>query len=112
MLAVACRRSRRTGSARESGEWTKEKLYYIEHYAKAFMTAMAAKRGSAKWSELVYLDLLCWPGRCVMRGTGEVVDGSPLRALKTRPGFDRLFFADASRVNIDVLSSGSPGWRS
>jgi three-Cys-motif partner protein len=94
--------------AREAGEWTKDKLYYVERYANTFMTAMAAKRRSAKWSELVYLDLLCGPGRCVIRNTGEIVDGSPLRALNVRPGFDRLFFADASRANIDVLFKRIP----
>lgn len=69
------------------------------------MAAMAAQRRSGKWSELVYLDLLCGPGRCVIRNTGETVDGSPLRALKVRPGFDRLCFIDADREHITASGS-------
>jgi three-Cys-motif partner protein len=94
--------------AREAGAWTKDKLYYVERYAKTFTTAMAAKRQSAKWSELVYLDLLCGPGRCVIRSPREIVDGSPLRALKVRPEFDRFSFADADETNIDALSKRIP----
>jgi len=43
--------------------WTREKLTYLEKYATAFMVAMAKKRGPEKWERLVYLDLLCGPGR-------------------------------------------------
>ncbi len=44
--------------ARVSGSWTRDKLTYLERYARAFMTAMAPKRDAGKWEELVYIDLL------------------------------------------------------
>lgn len=89
--------------ARVSGPWTREKLTYVEKYASAFMRAMAPKRKSGKWAELVYIDLLAGPGRGIDRDTGAEFDGSPLRALKVVPAFDRCFFSDINPKNIKAL---------
>ncbi|MGH7307074.1 MAG: three-Cys-motif partner protein TcmP [Candidatus Rokuibacteriota bacterium] len=89
--------------ARVSGPWTQEKLAYVERYARAFMTAMAPKRKAGKWSELVYMDFLAGPGRGIDRKTGAEFDGSPLRALKITPPFDRLYFSDVSPKNVEAL---------
>ena len=64
---------------------------------------MAPKRAAGKWAELVYLDLLAGPGRGIDRDSGVEFDGSPLRGLKVTPAFDRLFFADLSRRNVEAL---------
>jgi three-Cys-motif partner protein len=76
---------------------------YVEKYASAFMRAMAPKRETGKWAELVYLDLLAGPGRGIDRDSGAEFDGSPLRGLKITPAFDRLFFADLSRKSVEAL---------
>lgn len=89
--------------ARVSGPWTQEKLVYVERYATAFMTAMAPKRTAGKWDQLVYLDLLSGPGRGIDRDTRVEFDGSPLRALRVSPPFDRLVFGDLKPRNIEVL---------
>src|SRR2546422_7250006 len=89
--------------ARVSGPWTREKLTYVAKYASAFMRAMAPKRKAGKWSELVYVDLLAGPGRGIDHDSGAEFDGSPLRALRITPPFDRLFFADLSRRNVEAL---------
>lgn len=89
--------------ARVSGSWTQEKLAYVERYAAAFTKAM---RG--KWSELVYLDLLAGPGRGIDRRTRVEFDGSPLRALRIKPPFDRLFFGDVDPKNVETLRSRIP----
>ncbi|HZF02718.1 MAG TPA: three-Cys-motif partner protein TcmP [Patescibacteria group bacterium] len=94
--------------ARVSGTWTQEKLTYLSKYADAFMTAMAPKRRSQRWSELVYIDLLCGPGRGIDRGSGNEFDGSPLRALRIRPPYDRLFFSDLSNRNVETLRKRIP----
>jgi three-Cys-motif partner protein len=94
--------------ARVSGRWTQEKLTYVERYAAAFMRAMAPKRRVGRWSELVYVDLLCGPGRGIDRDTGAEFDGSPLRAIRITPGFDRLFFADLRARNVDALRRRIP----
>ncbi|MGH2361888.1 MAG: three-Cys-motif partner protein TcmP [bacterium] len=89
--------------ARVSGPWSQEKLTYVERYARAFMTAMAPKRKAGKWSELVYMDFLAGPGRGIDRKNGSEFDGSPLRALKIVPAFDRLYFSDVDGRNIEAL---------
>lgn len=94
--------------ARVGGPWTREKLTYVEKYATAFMKAMGPKRALGKWSELVYLDPLAGPGVGVDRESGSEFDGSPLRALKVVPRFDRLFFADLRPSNIAALQRRVP----
>lgn len=94
--------------ARVSGSWTQEKLAYVERYARAFMTAMTPKRKPGQWSELVYMDFLAGPGRGIDRKTGVEFDGSPLRALKVGPPFDRLYFSDVEIRNVDALRRRIP----
>ncbi len=53
--------------ARESGEWVKEKLFYIQMYIDIFETAMRQK----SWRRRVYIDLFSGPGKCIIRGTNE-----------------------------------------
>lgn len=102
------RRARDGFPARVSGPWTEEKLAYLERYARAFMTAMAPKRRAGQWSQLVYLDFLAGPGRGINRKTGSEFDGSPLRALKVTPPFDRLYFSDMDTANVDALRQRIP----
>ena len=84
--------------AREAGAWTEEKLYYVERYARAFATAMRSK-----WPRLVYVDLLCGPGYCIVRDSRREIAGSPLRALAVRPAFDAFHFADLDEQNVAAL---------
>jgi len=94
--------------ARVGGPWTRAKLDYIERYAAAFMRAMNPKRRAGIWSELVYVDLPAGPGRGLDRDGGAEFDGSPLRALKIVPAFDRLFFSDLDKRNVESLRQRIP----
>lgn len=94
--------------ARVSGPWTRDKLAYVERYAAAFMTAMAPKQAAGKWDRLVYVDLLAGPGRGIDRDTGIEFDGSPLRALKVSPPFDRLIFGDLKPRHMAALRRRIP----
>jgi len=89
--------------ARPAGPWTRDKLRYMERYASAFMTAMAPKRRQGKWNHLVYIDLLAGPGKGIDRATRAEFDGSPLRALRVRPKFDRVYLGDARARNVTIL---------
>jgi three-Cys-motif partner protein len=102
------RRARDGLPARPSGAWSQEKLAYVQRYATAFMTAMAPKRTAGLWSELVYLDFLAGPGLGIDRRTGAEFEGSPLRALRIRPAFDRLFFSDVQPNNVGALTQRIP----
>jgi three-Cys-motif partner protein len=94
--------------ARSVGPWTAKKLVYVQHYAGAFMRAMAPKRRQGKWDSLVYIDPLAGPGICVERNTGIEYPGSPLRAANIEPGFDRYYFSDLDANNIAALKARLP----
>jgi three-Cys-motif partner protein len=94
--------------ARALGPSTLEKLFYVERYCRAFATAMSPKKAEGKWDNLVYLDLLAGPGRCINADTSQEYDGSALQALKMAPPFDHLFFSDSNKLNISVLRKRIP----
>lgn len=60
------------------GEWARDKQARLEKYVHI---SAAARR---KWlkSGASYIDLFCGPGRCRLKGTGDVIDGSPLTAWR------------------------------
>lgn len=83
--------------ARDVGDWSAEKHYYLKRTIDMFTTAM---RG--KW-QLVYIDLFAGPGKCLMRESGEEVDGSPLIALKSRYKFHKYIFVENDTEAMDAL---------
>ena len=85
--------------ARKSGEWVKEKLFYVQRYIDTFEIAMRGK----SWRQRNYIDLFSGPGKCIIRGTDEYILGSPLLALNTQYPFTNYYFCDLEQQNIDYL---------
>jgi three-Cys-motif partner protein len=85
--------------ARNSGEWVKEKLFYVKRYIDVFEVAMRGK----SWRRRIFIDLFAGPGKCVIRDTNEHLLGSPLIALQTQYPFTDYYFSDLDRGNIDAL---------
>ncbi len=85
--------------AREYGEWTEEKLDYLERYIWTFETSMRAK----PWRERHYIDLFAGPGKCRIERTGQILLGSPLIALMTEHPFTDYFFVDIDPDNVKAL---------
>jgi three-Cys-motif partner protein len=78
--------------ARPTGAWVLDKKYYLERYLNIFSRGVRNK-----WAgRLSYVDLFCGPGRSIIRGTREEVEGSPFLALKC--GFERYVFVDVPNV--------------
>jgi three-Cys-motif partner protein len=78
--------------ARPTGQWVRGKKYYFSRYLD-IMTRGVGK----KWAgNLSYVDLFAGPGRSIVRGTGEEVEGSPLLALNHE--FSRYVFVDVPEV--------------
>lgn len=77
--------------------WSKEKIHYLTQYVDIFTTGMK------RWDRLVYIDLFSGPGRSVIKGTGEELDGSPLVALKSKHPFTHHYFNDADGGVIEAL---------
>lgn len=91
--------------ARDSGEWVKEKLFYVQRYIDIFETAMREKA----WRRRIYIDLFAGPGKCNIRGTNEYLLGSPLLALNTQHPFTDYYFGDIEQQNIDYLLERAKG---
>ena len=84
----------------EVGPWAKRKYHYLGRYLDAFTTSMKSK----PWSGLFFIDLFCGAGFARIRGTDEIVEGSPILASNVRFPFTQLLLCDASRANTDACS--------
>lgn len=88
--------------ARLSGVWVHDKKYYVERYLDIFCRGI-----SHQWKgNIAYIDLFAGPGRSVIRGTGEEIDGSPFWALNR--DFARYVFVDVPEV-LNALDSRLAG---
>ena len=89
------------------GDWTLDKLKIIEQYLPAYLTA------TYKATERIYIDAFAGPGRNEIKGSGDIVDGSPLIALNARSGagkvFDKLYFIELDKTNADELEASLAG---
>lgn len=83
--------------ARASQPYAREKLYYLERYLDIVNKAMRRK-----WPVRAFVDLMAWPGRCLL-DDGTEFDGSPLLALQARPPFTHIALIEADRGLADAL---------
>jgi len=83
---------------RPAGEWTYDKLYYLNAYLSRFIVSMRQKQ----WRAIQYIDLFAGPGKNRF-SNGKIISGSPLLALSQKQPFDRYFFSDLEPVYIEVL---------
>ena len=88
--------------ARISKLHTKEKLTLLEKYLQGYVTAT---KGAM---ERYYIDALAGDGQCEIEIPGtsqtQIVDGSPLIAIKLKPGFTKCFFIEIKKKNIKTLT--------
>lgn len=82
------------------GDWSRDKFYYLRRYLEASQTAMREK-----WRIRNYVDLFSGPGKCIVRGSGQELEGSPLIALSIRYPFTAYHFVDASQECIGALAA-------
>ncbi|HWB85601.1 MAG TPA: three-Cys-motif partner protein TcmP [Bryobacteraceae bacterium] len=79
----------------EIGIWSEVKLAIIKEYASAYSVIMEKQRRerirSLRW---IYIDAYAGPGYHLSKTSGEMVEGSPLIALKTKPRFHEYHFID------------------
>lgn len=83
---------------RPSGGWAAAKLDYLARYINTFETSMRAK-----WPQRHYIDLMAGPGKNKVRGSEQVLLGSPLLALTTKFPFTRYYFVESSEANVAAL---------
>jgi three-Cys-motif partner protein len=90
--------------ARSTGSWVLDKKHYFERYLDIFSRGVARK-----WTgKLSYVDLFSGPGRSIIRGSQEEVEGSPLVSL--RYDFAHYVFVDVPEVlsSLRQRLSGHP----
>lgn len=79
----------------EIGIWSEVKLAIIREYASTYATIMdAQRRARVRSLSWIYIDAYAGPGYHLSRTSGELVEGSPLIALKTDPPFHEYHFID------------------
>jgi len=89
-------------SARLTGLWVHDKKYYLERYLD-----IVSRGVGPKWEgRLSYIDLFSGPGKSIIRGGDQEIDGSPLIALKH--GFSNYVFIDIPEI-ITVLKKRLAG---
>jgi three-Cys-motif partner protein len=80
----------------EIGIWSEVKLAIIKKYAAAYTTVMEAQRRDRfprmRW---LYIDAHAGSGHHISKTRGDLVEGSPLIALKTNPPFHEYHFVDS-----------------
>jgi three-Cys-motif partner protein len=88
----------------EIGIWSEVKLAIIREYASAYSRIMEAQRRekipSLRW---IYIDAYAGPGYHLSKTSGELVEGSPLIALNTRPPFHEYHFIDSEQARARQL---------
>ena len=91
--------------ARESGEYAKRKLAFIDYYCPLAIDATEKKRARR------YLDLFAGPGLNIIRETREEVEGGALRVLASRGrihpevSFDEAFLVNLSASDHAALKA-------
>ena len=84
---------------------TLEKLNVIQRYIDQFATAMkptGRTTGFRGFRERNYIDLFSGPGTCVVQGSNQETQGSPILALSTRYPLSNYYFVD---INPDYISA-------
>jgi three-Cys-motif partner protein len=93
--------SKRKNGISEIGYWSEVKLDILQDYASAYSTILAAQQ-SPRLKHL-YIDAFSGSGVHVAKGSGDLVWGSPMRALMSDPPFSEYHFIDLDQGNVETL---------
>lgn len=83
----------------EVGPWAEDKFDLIRLYCQLFSTSMKNKWAGRR----VYIDLYSGSGLCRVKGSTQVLLGSPLIALSVDAPFDRYIFCENNPERYSAL---------
>jgi len=86
----------------EIGFWSEIKLDILEKYWPAYTKIL--KRQSLDFTT-IYIDAFAGSGLHLSRQSGDLVKGSPARALEVSPAFDEYHFVDLVETKIRSLAT-------
>lgn len=83
------------------GAWAREKIFRLLQYFGIFSRGM-----STKWDGLNYVEICSGPGRCILRETGEEIDGTSLAVLNndSYKYLTNAVFVDYSETVTETLN--------
>lgn len=84
----------------EVGPWAVEKYRLVNIYASIFARSM-----KNKWDRRVYIDLFAGAGRSVLKGSGEIVESSPMTALRVPDPFTHHIFCEQDSEKLAALEA-------
>lgn len=82
----------------ECNKWAREKLDYLSRYLEAFSTAL-----KSRFSHRCYVDVFAGAGKNKIKGTEDIVLGSPLIALNVKNPFTDCFLIEKDREKYAAL---------
>jgi three-Cys-motif partner protein len=92
------------GEYDEIGIWSEVKLAIVKEYASAYSKILdKTQRDSIPNLKWLYIDAFAGPGRHWSKAKSEMVDGSPVIALNTRPPFSEYHFIDEDPARAEQL---------
>jgi len=93
----------------EIGYWSEMKLEIIKKYASKYSLIIENQRKNGICLEQIYIDAFAGGGFHIAKETREVVQGSPMVALKVEPPFRSLHFVDLDGDKADQLRGLTAG---
>ena len=87
------------------GYWTELKLLILEEYAKAFALVL---KNQPYIKHFAYIDAFAGAGSHISKTTGELIHGSPARALAVRPRFTHYHFIEMDKTRARHLRQTNP----
>jgi three-Cys-motif partner protein len=92
------------------GEWSREKH---ERLVKYVDITRAVRRKWRNWEgETTYIELFCGPGQSKIKRTRRIIEGSPIRAVRTAKEsgipYTSVYLADFNTTFVDALCKRMP----
>jgi three-Cys-motif partner protein len=87
------------------GYWTEIKLQILEDYTKEYLRIL---RNQESIRHVAYIDGFAGAGTHISKTTGEVISGSPKRALEMQPAFDHYYLVEMNPERVERLRKMSP----
>lgn len=82
----------------EVGRWTEQKHRLVSMYTTLFSSGM-----KDKWGKRVYVELYAGAGYSRIRGSSQLIVGSPLLALGVKHPFNKYIFCEENAENLEAL---------
>jgi three-Cys-motif partner protein len=80
------------------GQWTEVKLEILKKYASAYSRIMTTQK-----LHHFYIDGFAGAGQHISKTRGQIITGSPLRALEIAPPFEHYYLVDLSEDRVGNL---------